>query len=95
MINLEKIKQMYQPPPLKRPVPAPYFHPFFNFSESTTLAPGEVIKINCSPLKRGGTSKLWRACIFDLTLVSIPSNLIRTGGGKGIRVFSLNRQNLC
>ena len=29
--------------------------------------------------------------MLDLALVSIPSNLIRTGGGRGMRVFSLKQ----
>ena len=95
MINLEKIKSKYQSPAFKKTCPCTILPPsFFNFSESPPPL-GEVIKINCTPLKRGGRSKLWRAYIFDLILVSIPSNLIRTGGGRGTRVFSLNRQNIC
>ena len=81
MINLEKIKWKYQPPPFKKncpcTIPPP---PFLNFSEFPPPL-GKVIKINCPPLRRGGRSKLWRAHIFDSILVSIPSNLVRTGGG--------------
>ena len=39
-------------PLLRRPAPAPYFHPFFNFSNFSP--PREVIKIHFSPLKKGG-----------------------------------------
>ena len=43
MINLEKLnrKSASPLPPLKRPAPAPYFHPpFFNFSDSPILGGG-------------------------------------------------------
>ena len=95
MINLDKTKQeKCQPPPFKKTCPCTIVPPPFLIFQSPTPL-GEVIKIYCLPLKRGGGSKLWRAYIFDLILVSIPSSLIRTGGGGGMRVFSLNRQNLC
>ena len=54
MINLERIKQKKcQPPLLRRPDPAPYFHPLFLIFEIHPLR-GEVIKIHFPPIKRGG-----------------------------------------
>ena len=54
MINLEKIKlEKCQPPPpsppLRRPATAPYFHPFFNFSDSS-----QYLIFNPPPCKRVG-----------------------------------------
>ena len=44
-------------PILRRPAPAPYFHPFFKFSDSLPL--GEVIKIYSAPIKNGGWGVAW------------------------------------
>ena len=38
----------------RRPAPAPYFHPFFNFSDPPSPLPGEVIKIYSLFKKVGG-----------------------------------------
>ena len=44
MINLKKIKKEKCKPPtlLRRPAPAPYFHPFYNFPDS--LLRGRLLK---------------------------------------------------
>ena len=55
MINFEKIKQekcQTPSPLLKRPAPAPYFHPLFKVFQSSP-PPGKLIKIYFPPLKRG------------------------------------------
>ena len=53
MIDLEKIKQeKWKPSPLlKRPAPAPYFHPFFYFF-SPPPPLGEVMKTYSAPFKK-------------------------------------------
>ena len=62
MINLEnKNKQeKYQPPPpLGKPTPAPYSHPFFNFSDSLLSdSQRDIIKFHFLPLlKKGGSEQ--------------------------------------
>ena len=55
MINLEEIKQEKCQPPsplLKRPAPAPFFHPLFKVFQSSPPR-GKLIKIYFPPLKKG------------------------------------------
>ena len=53
MINLKMEKC---PPLLRRPAPAPYFHPLFSVFQIPP--PGEVFKIYFPPFKKG-ESELW------------------------------------
>ena len=41
-------------PLLRRPAPAPYFHPLFLVFQIPLPPPGEVIKIYLMPFKKGG-----------------------------------------
>ena len=53
MINLEKIKnEKCQPPLLRRPAPAPYFHPLFKIFQ---IPPSGVVNQNLlpRPFKKG------------------------------------------
>ena len=51
MVNIEKIKlEKIQPILLRRPAPAPYFHPLFLIFQSPPAPSGEVIKIYLTPL---------------------------------------------
>ena len=51
MINLEKIKyEKCHPPLLRRPAPAPYFHPLFKIFQIPPPSP----RGNNSPFKKGG-----------------------------------------
>ena len=53
MINIEKIKlEKIQPPFLRRPAPAPYFHSLFLIFQSLPPS-GEEIKIYLTPLEKG------------------------------------------
>ena len=58
MISFEIFKQeKCQPPLLRRPAPAPYSHPLFEFFRTTPHPPApsrEVTKIYSPPLKMGG-----------------------------------------
>ena len=72
MINLEKIKSASPPTFLRRPAPAPYFHPLFLIFRSPP--PGKVIKVYFTPLKRGLGSKLWH---LELILTFICTNSLQ------------------
>ena len=50
MINLKQLnrKSVTPPPPLRRPAPAPYFHPLPLIFQIAT-PPAEVIKIHFTP----------------------------------------------
>ena len=58
---MEKLnKKSVSPPPLsvlRRPAPAPYFHPLFSVFQ--TPFPGEVVKIYFPQLKKKGKSEIW------------------------------------
>ena len=57
MINLDKIKyEKCHPPLLRRPAPAPYFHPLFKIFQ---IPPPPSPRGNNSPFKKGGGFKLW------------------------------------
>ena len=61
MISFEIFKQeKCQPPLLRRPAPAPYSHPLFEFFRTTPHPPApsrEVTKIYSPPLKMGGEGR--------------------------------------
>ena len=63
MINLKWPAPRLPPsPPLRRPAPAPYFHPFLNFSDPPSPLLGGVIKIYFFSLQEGGGGGGYKLC---------------------------------
>ena len=82
MINLKWPAPRLPPsPPLRRPAPAPYFHPFLNFSDPPSPLLGGVIKIYFFSLHEGGGGyKLCSIIMFCAPMIGLmiktPSSFI-------------------
>ena len=81
-------------PLLRRPAPAPYFHPFFNFSDSSPSLPGEVIKIYFLPLFKKGAGGS-EPCYMIQKVINISYFLLHCTSNIQIQIFDTHTAKNC